>query len=98
MKIQDVINEIRNNHVGVRQIVLSDASRYASNAVGPMTYDGSLYTKKYASRQNGDEVITTGNKETNLSAIERTLTALVDKGEVKVLLMNNKWIAGDVEL
>ena len=63
MKIQEVINEIRNSQAGVLSIVLSDASRYAANAEGPMTYAGTLYTKKYANRQKGDEVISTGNKK-----------------------------------
>lgn len=97
MKIQEVINEIRNSQAGVLSIVLTDASRYAANSVGPMTYAGTLYTKKYANRQKGDEVIATGNKETNLTAVERTLTALVGKGEVQVRLMNGNWMIGEVE-
>lgn len=97
MKIQEVINEIRNNEVGVMSIVLADASRYAKNAKGEMTYAGTLFTKKYANRQNGDEVIATGNKETNLSEVERTLTALIGKGEVQVRLMNGNWMTGEVE-
>ena len=97
MKIQEVINEIRNNEVGVMSIVLADASRYAKNSEGPMTWAGTLFTKKYANRRNGDEVIATGNKETNLTEVERTLTALIGKGEVQVRLMNGNWMTGDVE-
>jgi hypothetical protein len=97
MKIQEVINEIRNNQVGVLSIVLADASRYAKNAEGPLTYAGTLFTKKYANRRSGDEVIATGNKETNLTEVERTLTALIGKGEVQVLLMNGNWMSGEVE-
>lgn len=97
MKIQDVINEIRNNEVGVMSIVLADASRYAKNSEGPMTWAGTLFTKKYANRRSGDEVIATGNKETNLTEVERTLTALIGKGEVQVRLMNGNWISGEVE-
>ena len=97
MKIQEVINEIRNNQVGVLSIVLADSSRYAKNAEGPLTYAGTLFTKKYANRRNGDEVIATGNKETNLSEVERTLTALIGKGEVQVRLMNGNWMSGEVE-
>ena len=97
MKIQDVINEIRNSQVGVHSIVLADASRYAKNAKGTMTYAGTLFTKKYANRRNGDEVIATGNKETNLTEVERTLTALIGKGEVQVRLMNGNWMSGEIE-
>lgn len=97
MKIQEVINEIRNNEVGVMSIVLTDASRYAKNAEGSMTWAGTLFTKKYANRQNGDEVIQTGNKETNISEVERTLTDLIGKGQVQVRLMNGNWMTGEVE-
>lgn len=97
MKIQEVINEIRNNHVGVLSIVLADASCYAKNAEGPLTYAGTLFTKKYANRRKCDEVISTGNKETNLTEVERTLTALIGKGEVQVRLMNGNWMSGEVE-
>ena len=97
MKIQEVINEIRNNEVGVMSIILADASRYAKNSEGTMTWAGTLFTKKYANRQNGDEVIQTGNKETNLTEVERTLTALIGKGQVQVRLMNGNWMTGEVE-
>lgn len=97
MKIQDVINEIRNSQSGVMSIVLKDASRYAANAEGEMTYAGTLYTKKYAYKRNGDNVIQTGNKETNLTAIERTLNELIGKGEVQVRLLNGKWMNGEIE-
>lgn len=97
MKIQEVINEIRNNEVGVMSIILTDASRYAKNSEGNMTWAGTLFTKKYANRQNGDEVIQTGNKETNLTEVERTLTALIGKGQVQVRLMNGNWMTGEVE-
>ena len=97
MKIQEVISEIRNNETGVRAIILKDGSRYAANAKGEMTWIGTLFTKSYATRQKGDEVIKTGNKETNLTEVERTLTALVGKGEVQVRLMNGNWMSGEVE-
>lgn len=97
MKIQEVINEIRNSQAGVLSIVLADASRYAKNTEGPLTYAGTLFTKKYANRRSGDEVIATGNKETNLTEVERTLTALIGKGEVEVRLMNGNWMSGEVE-
>ena len=97
MKIQEVINEIRNSKAGVMSIVLADASRYAKNAEGPLTYAGTLFTKKYANRRSGDEVIATGNKETNLSEVERTLRSLIGKGEVQVRLMNGNWMNGEVE-
>ena len=97
MKIQDVINEIRNSETGVRAIVLKDASRYAANAKGEMTWIGTLFTKKYANRQKGDEVITTGNKETNLTEVERTLRSLIGKGDVQVYLTNGNHMNGEVE-
>ena len=78
-------------------IVLEDASRYAKNSEGPMTWAGTLFTKKYANRSNGDEVIATGNKETNLSEVERVLRSLIGKGKVQVRLMNMNWISGEVE-
>lgn len=96
MKIQDVINEIRNNQLGVLAIVLKDASRYASNSRGEMTWNGTLFTKAYPSRRAGDEVIKTGNKETNVSEVERVLSSLIGKGEVSVRLMG-KWFSGEVE-
>ena len=88
IKIADVIDTIRKNEVGVMSIVLEDASRYAANARGELTCVGTLFTKKYANRQEGDEVIQTGNKETNLSAIERQLRTFMGKGNVYVKLLN----------
>lgn len=78
-------------------IVLMDASRYAANAEGPMTWAGTLFTKKYANRRDGDDVIATGNKETNLSEVERVLLSLVGKGEVEIRLMNAHWLNGEIE-
>ena len=88
MKIEDVIETIRKNEVGVMSIVLEDASRYAANAKGELTCNGTLFTKKYANRQAGDEVIQTGNKETNLTAVERQLKQFIGKGNVYVKLLN----------
>lgn len=88
IKIADVIETIRKNEVGVMSIVLEDASRYAANAKGELTCTGTLFTKKYANRQPGDEVIQTGNKETNLSAVERQLRTFMGKGNVYVKLLN----------
>ena len=88
IKIADVIDTIRKNEVGVMSIVLEDASRYAANAKGELTCVGTLFTKKYANRQEGDEVIQTGNKETNLSAVERQLRTFMGKGNVYVKLLN----------
>ena len=88
IKIADVIETIRKNEVGVMSIVLEDASRYAANSKGELTCAGTLFTKKYANRQEGDEVIQTGNKETNLSAVERQLRTFMGKGNVYVKLLN----------
>ena len=88
IKIADVIETIRKNEVGVMSIVLEDASRYAANARGELTCVGTLFTKKYANRQEGDEVIQTGTKETNLSAVERQLRTFMGKGNVYVKLLN----------
>lgn len=88
IKIADVIDTIRKNEVGVMSIVLEDASRYAANAKGELTCTGTLFTKKYANRQEGDEVIQTGNKETNLSAVDRQLRTFMGKGNVYVKLLN----------
>ena len=88
IKIADVIETIRKNEVGVMSIVLEDASRYAANAKGELTCNGTLFTKKYAYRQEGDEVIQTGNKETNLTAVERQLKQFIGKGNVYVKLLN----------
>ena len=88
IKIADIIETIRKNEVGVMSIVLEDASRYAANAKGELTCTGTLFTKKYADRQPGDEVIQTGNKETNLSAVERQLRTFIGKGNVYVKLLN----------
>ena len=96
IKIADVIDTIRKNEVGVMSIVLEDASRYAANAKGELTCAGTLFTKKYANRQEGDEVIQTGNKETNLSEVKRVLTYLVGKGLVQVRLLNANWMEGEV--
>lgn len=97
MKIQEIIDEIRKSEAGIMSIVLADASRYAKNSEGPMTWAGTLFTKKYANRRNGDEVITTGTKETNLSEVERVLRSLIGKGDVQIHLTNMKWINGEVE-
>ena len=96
MKIQDVINEIRNSQVGVHSIV-ADASAIYRNAEGSLTYVGTLFTKKHVDSQPGDIIIPTGNKETNITAVERALTALIGKGEVAVRLMNWKIMIGEIE-
>lgn len=97
MKIQDVIDEIRKSEAGIMSIVLEDAIRYVKNSDGPMTWAGTQFTKKYVNRRDGDEVITTGDKETNLSEVERVLRSLIGKGKVQVRLMNMNWISGEVE-
>lgn len=94
MNIQEVINEIRTKHTGVISIIAKEAHRYSS--AQEQTWDGTLFTKKYADRQPGDEIIQTGNKETNVSAVERTLRYLVGKGIVQVRLMNMNWMEGEV--
>ena len=97
MKIKDVISEINSSKTGVRAIKLMDASRYAANATGVMTFNGTLYTKMYATRRKGDEVIQTGNKVTNLTEVERTLRSLVGKGDAIVWLTNGAIMNGEVE-
>lgn len=97
MKTSEIINEIRNSKVGVMSIILKDASRYASNAKDEMVWAGTLFTKKEVDYQEGDEVIMTGNKQTNLTAIERVLTSLIGKGKVEIRLMNAKWIECEIE-
>ena len=97
MKTSEIINEIRKSQAGILSIVLKDASKYAANAKGEMTWAGTLFTKKYADSQEGDTVIKTGNKETNLSAVERTLTSLIGKGEVQIRLMNGNWITTEIQ-
>jgi len=94
--IQQVINEIKNSESGIMSIVLTDSSRYAKNSNGSLTYAGTLFTKKCVNSQPGDEVIMTGNKQTNLSEVERVLTSLMGKGEVQVRLMNGTWLTGEV--
>lgn len=96
MKIQEVIDSIRTNQVGVMSIIATEAFRYSD--AQEETWNGTLFTKKYANRKPGDEVIQTGNKETNLSEVERVLRYLVGKGPVQVRLLNsNLWMYGEVE-
>lgn len=94
IKIADVLNEIRTQQTGVISIVAKEAHRYSSAL--EQTWNGTLFTKKYADRQPGDEIIQTGNKETNVSEVERVLRYLVGKGLVQVRLMNMNWMEGDV--
>ena len=96
MKIQDVLNEIRTQRTGVISIIAKEAHLYSS--AEEQTWTGTLFTKKYAYRQSdSDEVIQTGNKETNVSEVERTLRYLVGKGKVQVRLMNMNWMEGEIE-
>lgn len=95
--ISSIIDEIRSKKVGIQSIIGADARRYAKNATGSLTYAGTLYTKKNVNTLNDDdEVIVTGNKQTNLSEVERTLLALVGKGEVEIRLLNGERIIGEV--
>ena len=94
IKIQDVLDTIRKDEAGVMSIVAKEARRYSS--AQEQTWNGTLFTKKYANRQDGDEVIQTGNKETNLSEVKRVLTYLVGKGLVQVRLLNANWMEGEV--
>lgn len=78
-------------------IVLDDSSRYVKNSKGPTTWAGTLFTKMHVNRHDGDEVIATGNKETNLSEVGRVLRSLIGKGNVQVNLINMNRISGEVE-
>jgi len=95
--ISSIIDKIRSKEVGIQSIIVADARRYAKNATGSLTYAGTLYTKKHVNTLNDDdEVIETGNKQTNLSEVERTLLALAGKGEVEIRLLNGERIVGEV--
>lgn len=97
MKIENIINEIREEKIGIAKIVLCNASAYVKNAIGEMTYAGTLFSKKHVAYQIGDDVIKTGSVETNLSQVLRTLSALANKGNVEVRFLNGKIIKGEIE-
>lgn len=95
--ISSIIEEIRKKEVGIQSIIVTDAIRFARNATGSLTYAGTNYTRKHVNTiDDDDEVIVTGNKQTNLSAVERTLLALAGKGEVEIRLLNGERIIGEV--
>lgn len=81
--ISEIVSAVRNGG-HVIKLALSDASKYASNSHGEMQWDTSAVEKKYAYRQEGDEIIQNGNKEVNISELVRILKVMVGRGEAQV--------------
>lgn len=91
ISISEIANEVRNGH-HVIKLALEDASKYAANATGEMTWAASLVEKKYAYRHPGDEVVKVGNKEANISELVRILNDMRGKGNAIV------WLGGNGEI
>ncbi|WP_418193832.1 hypothetical protein, partial [Alistipes shahii] len=89
ISISEILNIVRSGHI-VNTIKLLDASRYAGNSNGEMSFNSTLWYKKYvAMRDQNDEVLTMAGKEINVSEIGRILSQLIGKGDVYV------WISGE---
>ena len=74
---------------------LTDASHYAANATGDLTFATTLFCRKYVNKSQGDEVVTIGNKEFNLTTFGEQLQNLEGKGEVE-LIIDGEWYCGNV--
>ena len=95
MKIQEVINEIREQQVGVISIIAKEAYKYSSARTEE--WNGSLFTKTMIDYESGDEVIQTGKFQTNITKFEKALNFLVGKGVVEIRLANRHWIECELE-
>lgn len=90
ISILEVINEVRNgNHV--RKIALVDASKYAANSKGRMTWATTLIEKKYARLHANDEVVAVGNKEVNITEFTNILNSMKGKGEAIIGIGQNMY-------
>ena len=90
ISISEVINEVRNgNHV--RKIALADASKYAANSKGEMTWATTLVEKKYARLHADDEVVAVGNNEVNITEFVNILSSMKGKGEAIIGIGQNMY-------
>ena len=94
ISVSEIINEVRNGG-HVRKLSLKDASRYAANSKGEMSWATTLVEKAYVNRQEGDEIIQLGNKQVNITELTRILNVMVGKGEVSIWI-GNKAFGGEL--
>lgn len=92
--ISEIINEVKNG-AHIRKIALCDASRYASNSKGEMTWAVTLVEKAYVSRKDNDEIIENGNKQVNITEFTRILNSMKNKG-CACIWIGNKIFKGEV--
>lgn len=72
MKLSEILAEAR---IGafIFKVAVNDASKVVANSKGEMGFAITLFQKKYINRENGDEIVKAGNKETNVSELKRVI-------------------------
>lgn len=84
IKINDIIDRALRGEI-VHKLTLLDASRYASNARGPMSVNTTIfYSSRVSEVEPGDRVLSIGKKYYNVDELRRCLEAFSDKGNVSI--------------
>jgi len=74
MKLSEILTETRNGAL-INKIAINDASKVVANSNGEMSFATTLFQKKYAYRNEGDEIISSlnGTKETNVTTLKNVI-------------------------
>lgn len=88
ISISAILNKVHNG-AHVRNL-------YVENGGEREDYAVTLFEKKHITHRSNDEVIKIGNKEVNISELERILVSLKGKGQVTIWL-DGKILKGDIK-
>lgn len=72
MKLSEIITELRSGAI-IFNISVKDASKVISNSKGQLNYATTLFQKKYVDKIENDKIVKSGNKQTNISKVIRTI-------------------------
>lgn len=74
MKKSEILTEARSGAF-ITKVAVKDASKVYANASGELTYNPTMFQKKYVNRKAGDEIVhaLNGAKQTNISHLERVI-------------------------
>ncbi len=72
MKLSEILTEARKG-VFIFKVAVNDSSKVVANSKGEMGFATTLFQKKYANREDGDEIVKAANKETNVSELKRVI-------------------------
>jgi len=73
VKLTDIISKVRENgHIGWIKVV--DASKIVSNTSGYYQIANTIFKQKFVNKSDGDEILTFGNKQINITELENELS------------------------